>query len=70
MCKKTVLPLTLAKWGFEVSNGDSVNMKVVEYKEIDQMELKHEFSEYWMIPHVHAKSLQRVPLINKALKSP
>ena len=32
------------------------NMKVVEYDEINQLELKHEFLEYRIIPHVHAKS--------------
>ena len=31
LCKKTILPLTLAKWGFEVSNGDGANIKVVGY---------------------------------------
>ena len=74
LCKKTVLPLTLEKQGFETSNRDGVNTKVVGYNEINQMELKHKFSEYLIIPQIHVKTLQRNPqrvlLIKKALKIP
>ena len=53
------MPLKLEKWGFEVSNGDYINTKVVEVNEINQTELKYEFSELQIIPHAHAKSLKR-----------
>ena len=41
LCKKALLPLSLEKWGFKVSNEDEANTKVVEYDKINQLELKH-----------------------------
>ena len=61
LCKKTILPLALEKWGFEVSSWNRVNTKVVGNDETNQMELKHEFSEYRIRPHVHARSLRKEP---------
>ena len=42
----TVLPLSLAKWGPEVSNGNGANTKVVENNKINQMEQNKDFQNY------------------------
>ena len=53
--QKTVLPLSLAKYGLEVSNGNKANSKVVGNNKINQMEQKYRFLELLNKPQSHSK---------------
>ena len=61
LCKKTVLHLTLEKWGFGVSDGNRVNTIVVGNDKTNQKELKHEFSKYQIIPQVTPNTTKETP---------
>ena len=61
LCKKTVLPLLLAKWSLEVSNRNEANMKVVGNDKINQTEEKYEFLELSDRPQSHSKHNKGTP---------
>ena len=46
LCKKTVLPLSMAKQGLEVSNGNGTNTKVVGNHKIHSTEQITDFQNY------------------------
>ena len=73
MCKNTILPLTLTKWGFKVSNGNEVNTKVEGNDNINQIELEHEFFGILDNSTSHTKTLQwnpqRVPISQKGFQN-
>ena len=50
LCKKTVLPLSMAKQALEVSNGNGANTKVVGNHKISQMGQNTDFFDYLLIP--------------------
>ena len=52
LCKKTDLPLSLAKYGLTVSNGNGSNTKVVGNDKMSQTEQNTNFFEYHTNPKI------------------